>query len=72
MLGPAMLLLSNGIHRTRRSTNISVIAITCGYLNGTSVAQCWILQQVQEQATDLIAYSIQHFDASRDERSVLN
>jgi hypothetical protein len=42
------------------------------FLDGTSVAQSRILQQMQEHAIDFITYSTQHFDASRDGGSVLN
>jgi hypothetical protein len=69
ILGSVILSHSNMIHRTRRRTIISTII--CG-LNGTSVAQSRILQQVQEHAIDFVNYSTQHFDTFRDGGSGLN
>jgi hypothetical protein len=42
------------------------------YLDGTSIAQSRILQQMQEHGIDIIIHPAQHFDTFRDGGSVLN
>jgi len=72
MLVLVLLSLSVMIRQTCRSpTSLSIGTSPWWTLDGTSVAQSRILQQMQKHSIDFVTYNTQHFDSFRDGGSAL-